>query len=126
VRDPELVVGDGAMALWKALVEVFPGARRQQCWVRKARNITNALPKSGQPSRAFLQAVNVGSIRAHRASERSLGYGFRWLTSQRDRERDGRSGSTDHWAVLVYLYVRRTSRIEAERNGRAGLEVWKW
>jgi transposase-like protein len=49
MRDPELVVGDGAMGLWKALVEVFPAARHQRCWVHKARNVTNALPKSAQP-----------------------------------------------------------------------------
>ncbi|MFF4963192.1 IS256 family transposase [Streptomyces sp. NPDC001222] len=49
LRDPELVVGDGAMGLWKALAEVFPGARHQRCWVHKARNVTNALPKSAQP-----------------------------------------------------------------------------
>ena len=33
MRDPELVVGDGAMGLWKALAEVFPAARHQRCWV---------------------------------------------------------------------------------------------
>ncbi len=27
-RDPELVVGDGAMGLWQALAEVFPAAAR--------------------------------------------------------------------------------------------------
>ncbi len=48
MRDPELVVGDGAMGLWKALVEVFPAARHQRCRVHKARNVTNALPKSAQ------------------------------------------------------------------------------
>lgn len=37
MRDPELVVGDGAMGLWKALAEVFPAARHQRCWVHKAR-----------------------------------------------------------------------------------------
>jgi putative transposase len=49
MRDPELVVGDGAMGMWKALREVFPAARHQRCWVHKARNVTNALPKSAQP-----------------------------------------------------------------------------
>jgi putative transposase len=47
MRDPELVVGDGAMGLWKALAAVFPSARHQRCWVHKARNITNAwLPRT--------------------------------------------------------------------------------
>ncbi len=33
MRDPELVLGDGAMGLWKALAEVFPAAPHQRCWV---------------------------------------------------------------------------------------------
>lgn len=49
MRDPELVVDDGVMGLWKALAEVFPAARHQRCWVRRARNMNNALPKSTQP-----------------------------------------------------------------------------
>ncbi|MFF4673159.1 transposase [Streptomyces sp. NPDC001279] len=32
MREPEPVVGDGAMGLWKALVEVFPASRHQRCW----------------------------------------------------------------------------------------------
>jgi transposase-like protein len=48
MSDPELVVCDGAMGLWKALAEAFPAARHQRCWVHKARNITNSLPKSAQ------------------------------------------------------------------------------
>lgn len=49
MRDPELVVGDGAIGLWKALAEVLPAARPQRCWVHKARNVTDSLPKSAQP-----------------------------------------------------------------------------
>ncbi|MFF1490247.1 transposase [Streptomyces sp. NPDC058319] len=49
-RDPELVVGDGAMGLWRALAEVFPAARPHRCWVHKSRNVTNCLPKSAQPA----------------------------------------------------------------------------
>ncbi|GAA2960686.1 hypothetical protein GCM10010518_54430 [Kitasatospora cinereorecta] len=49
MRDPELVVGDGAMGLWRALSEVFPQAKHQRCWVHKTRNVINALPKSAQP-----------------------------------------------------------------------------
>lgn len=49
-RDPELVVGDGAMGRWKALTEVFPAARHQRRWVHKARDVTNCLPRSAQPS----------------------------------------------------------------------------
>ncbi|WP_268932853.1 transposase [Streptomyces cacaoi] len=35
IPDPELVVGDGTMGVWRALAEVFPQARHQRCWVQK-------------------------------------------------------------------------------------------
>ncbi|MFI0907055.1 IS256 family transposase [Streptomyces sioyaensis] len=66
MRDPELVVGDGSMGLWKALAEVFPAARHQRCWVHKARNITNALPKSAQPGATnAMQEIYNAEDRAH-------------------------------------------------------------
>jgi len=43
-----LAVGDGALGFWKALEEVFPSARHQRCWVHKAANVLNKLPKSPQ------------------------------------------------------------------------------
>ena len=45
---PELAVGDGALGFWKALEEVFPAIRHQRCWVHKAVNVLNRLPKSLQ------------------------------------------------------------------------------
>ncbi|MFJ9381895.1 IS256 family transposase [Streptomyces sp. NPDC101455] len=66
MHDPELVVGDGAMGLWKALAEVFPAARHQRCWVHKARNVTNALPKSAQPGAVkAMQEIYNAENRAH-------------------------------------------------------------
>src|SRR6266702_3062513 len=43
---PVVMVGDGALGLWRALREVFPATREQKCWVHKVRNVLNALPKS--------------------------------------------------------------------------------
>jgi putative transposase len=45
---PELAVGDGALGFWKALEEVFPATRHQRCWIHKAVNVLNKLPKSLQ------------------------------------------------------------------------------
>jgi putative transposase len=47
---PEIAVGDGALGFWKALDEVFPGARHQRCWVHKAANVLNKFPKSMAPT----------------------------------------------------------------------------
>ncbi|MCX4616327.1 MULTISPECIES: IS256 family transposase [Streptomyces] len=66
MRDPMLVVGDGAMGLWRALAEVFPQARHQRCWVHKTWNVSNALPKSAQPgAKKALQEIYNAEDRAH-------------------------------------------------------------
>ncbi|SFF91420.1 Transposase (or an inactivated derivative) [Actinacidiphila alni] len=71
MRDPELVVGDGAMGLWRALAEVFPAARQQRCWVHKAKNVTTALPKSAQPGATkAMQEIYNAEDRAH--AEKSI------------------------------------------------------
>ena len=46
---PELAIGDGALGFWKALEEEFGATRQQRCWVHKAMNVLNKLPKSVQP-----------------------------------------------------------------------------
>ena len=45
---PELAVGDGALGFWRALEEAFPSVRHQRCWVHKAANVLNKLPRSLQ------------------------------------------------------------------------------
>ena len=47
--EPKLVIGDGALGTWAALRDVFPGARRQACWVHKIARVLDALPKRLQP-----------------------------------------------------------------------------
>ncbi|MBB4787331.1 transposase-like protein [Streptomyces rapamycinicus] len=82
MTDPELVVGDGAVGLWKALAEVFPQARHQRCWVHKVRNVMNTLPKSAQPgAKKALQEIYNAEDRDHAEKaikdfERS--YGAKW------------------------------------------------
>jgi len=46
---PQLAIGDGAMGFWAALEEVYPQTRQQRCWMHKAMNVLNCLPKSLQP-----------------------------------------------------------------------------
>ena len=69
-------------------------------------------------SRAFLQAVKVGSINAHRASDRSLGYGFRWLTVEADSTNDGYGGAS--WLVRRFYGINKPDGIrvtEAKQTG---------
>jgi putative transposase len=47
---PQLATGDGSLGFWKALDAVFPTTRHQRCWVHKAANVLDKLPKSVQPA----------------------------------------------------------------------------
>jgi transposase-like protein len=49
MQAPVLAVGDGALGFWAALRDVFPETKEQRCWVHKAANTLDALPKSIQP-----------------------------------------------------------------------------
>ncbi len=46
---PKLCIGDGALGFWKAIVDVYPQAEHQRCWVHKTSNILDKMPKSVQP-----------------------------------------------------------------------------
>ena len=62
---PEIAVGDGALGFWKAVDEIFPTTRHQRCWVHKAANVLNKVPKSVQPNmKADLREVRDAPDRA--------------------------------------------------------------
>jgi putative transposase len=48
MRAPVVMVGDGALGLWRALEEVFPATRQQRDWVHKTANVLACLPKACQ------------------------------------------------------------------------------
>ncbi len=65
LNEPELVIGDGALGIWAALKDVFPGARRQACWVHKIANVLDALPKRLQPrAKSLLHEIMEAPSRA--------------------------------------------------------------
>ena len=83
MRDPELVVGDGALGFWAALREVFPRTREQRCWVHKTQNVLAALPErvqreanralhavSGAPRRSLRRPPSASSSRSGRRRQR--------------------------------------------------------
>jgi putative transposase len=45
---PKLAIGDGGLGFWKALPQVYGQTRTQRCWVHKAGNVLNKLPKGAQ------------------------------------------------------------------------------
>lgn len=64
LRDPVLVVTDGAAGIIKAVNEVYPDSLRQRCLAHKMRNLMNKVPESAQSefkvaARAAYQAPSV-------------------------------------------------------------------
>jgi putative transposase len=82
MRAPVVMVGDGALGLWRALGEVFPATREQRCWVHKVANVLAALPKSVHAgARRALNEIALAEDRAH--AEQAIGalvsdYGAKW------------------------------------------------
>ncbi|MFC7980185.1 IS256 family transposase [Streptomyces cinereoruber] len=118
MRDPELVVGDGAMGLWRALAEVFPQARQQRCWVHKTRNVVNALPKSAQPgAKKALQEIYNAEDRDHAlkaVKDFGRAYGAKWpkavkkITDDVDELLAFYDFPAEHW-----VHLRTTNPIES-------------
>ena len=66
LNEPRLVIGDWALGTWAALRDVFPGARRQACWVHKIARVLDALPKRLQPdAKKLLHEIMESPTRKH-------------------------------------------------------------
>jgi putative transposase len=115
---PVVMVGDGALGLWRALREVFPATREQRCWVHKVANVLAALPKSVQAgARRALNEVAQAEDRAHaeRAIEALVSdYGAKWPKAVAKVVDDAEALLTffdypaEHW-----LHLRTTNPIES-------------
>lgn len=61
---PALVVGDGALGFWNAVLTVFPEAKHQRCWFHKMGNVLDKLPKSQQTrAKSMLQEIWMSATR---------------------------------------------------------------
>jgi putative transposase len=82
MRAPVVMVGDGALGLWRALEEVFPATCRQRDWVHKTANVLACLPKAVQAgARKALAEIRDAPDRDHarRAIEAfARDYGVKW------------------------------------------------
>src|SRR3954468_1682877 len=78
LNEPKLVIGDGALGTWAALRDVFPGARRQACWVHKIARVLDALPKRLQPAAKKLlhEMMEAPSASAARQAREAFGSEF--------------------------------------------------
>jgi len=118
MRAPVVMVGDGALGLWRALREVFPATREQRCWVHKAANVLNALPKSVHAgARRALNEIAQAEDRVH--AERAIealvtDYGAKWpkavakVVDDREALLCFYDFPAEHW-----LHLRTTNPIES-------------
>jgi putative transposase len=118
MRAPVVMVGDGALGLWRALGEVFPATREQRCWVHKVANVLNAMPKSVQAgARRALNEIIQAEDRTH--AERAIqalvsDYGAKWPKAVAKVVDDQEALLTffdypaEHW-----LHLRTTNPIES-------------
>ena len=79
---PTIAVGDGALGFWAGLREVFPETKEQRCWVHKAANVLDALPKSIQPlAKKMLAEIREAEDREHAqvaAKAFDIEFGAKW------------------------------------------------
>jgi putative transposase len=115
---PVVMVGDGALGLWRALREVFPATREQRCWQHVVRNVLGALPKSVHGgARKALNEIILAEDRTHaeRAIEAFAGdYGVKWpkavakVTGEAERLLCYFDYPAEHWQ-----HLRTTNPIES-------------
>ena len=118
MRAPVVMVGDGALGLWRALREVFPATREQRCWQHVTRNVLGALPKSVHAgARRALNEIIGAEDRSHaeRAIEAFAGdYGTKWpkavakVTGETERLLCYFDYPAEHW-----VHLRTTNPIES-------------
>jgi putative transposase len=118
MRAPVVMVGDGALGLWRALREVFPQTREQRCWVHKVRNILNALPKSVHAGarKALNEIILAEDLEHARAAIEAFAtdYGVKWpkavakVTDEVETLLTFFDYPAEHW-----LHLRTTNPIES-------------
>jgi putative transposase len=110
MRAPVVMVGDGALGLWRALEEVFPTTRHQRDWVHKVANVLGCLPKAVQAgARKALAEIRDAPDRdsARRAIEAfARDYGVKWpkavakITDDADELLTFLDFPAEHWQHL--------------------------
>jgi putative transposase len=118
MRAPVVMVGDGALGLWRALREVFPATREQRCWQHVVRNVLGALPKSVHAgARRALNEIIGAEDRTH--AEWAIDalvadYGVKWpkavakVTGETERLLCFFDYPAEHW-----IHLRTTNPIES-------------
>ncbi len=102
LRVPRLIIGDGHLGIWAALVAVFPTAREQRCWNHRILNVLDKLPQRLQAeARRLLTAIPYAETRE--AAERQK-RAFQAWCARKGQGAVGRLLDQD-WERLVTFYA---------------------
>jgi transposase-like protein len=118
MRAPVLAAGDGALGVWGALREVFPGTKEQRCWFHKTGNVLAALPKSAHSGAKKVLAEIWGAedkphaLAAVTAFEAAYGVKFPKATAKITDDRDQLLAFYDYPAEHR-VHLRTTNPIES-------------
>jgi putative transposase len=118
IAAPRIAVGDGALGFWKALDELFPGTHHQRCWLHKAANVLNKVPKSVQPGmKAALREIYLAPTRAQAEVAIDLfeeAYGARYPKAVECVRKDQRALlAFFDWPAEHWIHLRTTNPIES-------------
>ena len=63
MREPSLLIADGANGLWAAATKSLPSTKQQRCWLHKVRNVLDKVPEKHQKRvhADLREIVNAGS-----------------------------------------------------------------
>lgn len=115
---PKLAIGDGALGFWNAVAKVWPTTQHQRCWVHKAANILNKVPKSMQPKiKSSLQDIWMAvskepTLKAYDLFDKNYGIKYSKATDGLRKDKEEMLAFYDfpaeHW-----LSIRTTNPIES-------------
>ena len=101
LQAPKLVVGDGHLGIWGALVAVFPEAKEQRCWTHRILNVLDKLALKCQvEARSLLTKIPYAETREE--AERQKRAFQAWCT-KRGHAEVGRALDRD-WERMVTFY----------------------
>jgi transposase-like protein len=102
LRAPRLVIADGHLGIWGAVVSVFPEADEQRCWNHRIVNVLDALPQKLQAEgRELLTKIPYTETRE--AAERQKAEFQTWATSKSVPAAGQRLA--EDWDRLVTFYA---------------------
>ena len=123
MNQPRLVIGDGALGLWSALRNIFPGAEEQRCWNHRVVNVLTQVPKQRQgEARELLTKI------PYQASERQAQQNKRvfqnWCLEHSYERAAERSPRSRTWVAIPHPAAQPKAHERRAGAGRLrGLEV---